>query len=42
MNSVTYSETFASHAKRYVNDHFALTPEKIKETNDLFELIHNM
>jgi len=42
MSKVEYSEEFASHAKLYVKNNFVLTPEKIKETNDLFEYIYNL
>jgi len=41
MNTVEYSEEFAQHARLYVENNFALTAEKIKETNELFEYIYN-
>lgn len=42
MNNVEYSEEFARHAKTYVQNNFALNPDKIKETNDLFIRILNL
>lgn len=42
MNNVEYSEEFAEHAKLYVQNNFALTPQKVKETTDLFEYIYNI
>jgi glycosyltransferase involved in cell wall biosynthesis len=41
MNQVKYSEEFAQYAKLFVKNNFALTDEKIKETNELFEYIYN-